>query len=67
MIVLKDGTALQKDVIENIIKEMLESGVVRPSQSPLSLSIVLVKKKDGTWVMSVDYLYFSKSGLRSRY
>jgi len=58
-IILKEGTspinvrpyrylALRKDVIDQTVKEMLETGVVRPSQSPHSSPIVLVKKKDGS-------------------
>ena len=47
--------ALQKDMIEKTIQEMLEAGVVRPSQSPYSSPIVSVKKKDGTWRLCVDY------------
>ncbi|GJU69254.1 hypothetical protein Tco_1255513 [Tanacetum coccineum] len=38
----------QKDVIEAMVIELLESGVIKPSHSPLSYLIVLVKKKDGT-------------------
>ena len=70
-IILKEGTspvnvrpyrypALQKDVIEKTVQEMLEVGVVRPSQSPYSSSIVLVKKKDGTWRLCVDYRQLNK-------
>ncbi|GJV13448.1 reverse transcriptase [Tanacetum coccineum] len=36
----------QKDAIELMVKELLYSGVIRPSQSPFSSPIVMVKKKD---------------------
>ncbi|XP_074313633.1 uncharacterized protein LOC141648817 [Silene latifolia] len=39
---------IQKNAIEQITKEMLDSGVVRHSQSPFSCPVVLVKKKDGS-------------------
>jgi hypothetical protein len=35
-----------KDEIENVIKELLEMGLIVPSSSPFASSIVLVKKKD---------------------
>ncbi|GJX33296.1 gypsy/ty3 retroelement polyprotein [Tanacetum coccineum] len=40
----------QKDVIETMVKELLDSGVIRPSHSPFSSLIVMVKKKDGAQV-----------------
>lgn len=36
------------DEIEKMIKEMLESGVIRPSVSLYASPIVMVKKKDST-------------------
>ena len=36
----------QKDAIEAMVKELLESGIIRHSQSSYSSPIVMVKKKD---------------------
>ena len=58
-ILLKPGTTpvnvrpyrypiLQKDIIEQTVREMLQAGVIRDSHSPSSSPIVLVKKKNGT-------------------
>ncbi|GJY20255.1 hypothetical protein Tco_0392821 [Tanacetum coccineum] len=37
---------IQKDVIEAMVKELLESGVIKPSQSPFSSPIVMVCKDE---------------------
>lgn len=44
-----------KDEIEKTIKEFLDMGFTRPSSSPFASSMVLVKKKDGTVRMCIDY------------
>ena len=44
-----------KETVQQEIDEMLESGIIEPSQSEWSAPIVLVKKKDGTLRLCVDY------------
>lgn len=45
----------QKDVIENMIQELLQKGVIQPSTSLFSSPVVLVKKNNNIWKMCVDY------------
>ena len=40
---------------EDILDEMLESGVIVPSDSPWASPVCLVKNKDGTFTFCVDY------------
>ena len=43
------------DAIKDHVKKLSESGVIRPSNSEWASNIVVVKKKDGTWRMCIDY------------
>lgn len=36
--------ALQKMIIKEMVRELLEQGVIRPSTSPFAAPVVLVKK-----------------------
>ena len=56
-----------KDEIEKTIKELLELGYIRPSSSPFASSVVLVKKKDGTLQMYIDYRALNKKTIKNRY
>ena len=56
-----------KDEIEKTIKELLAMGHIRPSKSPFASSVVLVKKKDGTLRMCIDYRVLNKKTIKNRY
>ena len=45
----------QKDKIEKIVKELLGTRVIQPSQSPYSSPVLLVRKADGSWRLCMNY------------
>ncbi|GKB64232.1 retrotransposon-related protein [Tanacetum coccineum] len=57
----------QKDAIKAMIKELLESGVIKHNQSSFASLIVMVKKKDNTWRMCVDYRELNKHTIKDKF
>ncbi|UYV74341.1 K02A2.6-like [Cordylochernes scorpioides] len=69
-------SAKEREIIKEQIDEMLRDGIIRPSSSPWSLPVILVKKRDGCLPNSridevLDTLqgskYFSAIDLKSGY
>lgn len=46
--------------MEKLIKEMLATSAIQPSNSPYASLVLLVKKNDGSWGFFVDYQQLNK-------
>ena len=58
---------IQKLEVEKQIEKLLADGVITESNSPYASRIVLVKKKDNSWRMCVDYRELNKMTVKDRY
>jgi hypothetical protein len=57
----------QKNIIETLVKQMLQNKEIRPNTSPYSSPIILVKKKDLSWRLCVDFRSLNAMTIKIRF
>ena len=49
------------------LQELLSKGFIRPSASPWGAPVLIVKKKDGSFRMFIDYRQLNKVTIKNKY
>ena len=57
----------QKTEVEKLVSEMLVVGIIQMGTNPFPSSVLLVKKKDGSWGFYVDYWALNKTIVLDKY
>lgn len=57
----------QKNAMEELVKQLISSNTIKPSMSPYSSPAILVKKKDGSWRMCIDYRQLNSNTIKNKY
>ncbi|UYV70144.1 K02A2.6-like, partial [Cordylochernes scorpioides] len=57
----------ERRLIQDEVNKMIENLIVKPSESPWSSPVILVRKKDGTWRFCVDYRRLNKTTKKDVY
>ena len=57
----------QKTKIENIIQDLLKCGVISKSKSSYAAPVILVRKKDGSFRLCIDYRGLNKIAIKNKF
>jgi hypothetical protein len=57
----------QKNAVEQLIREMLHNKEIRPSKSPYSSPVLLVRKKDKSWRLCVDFRALNEQTIKNKF
>ena len=57
----------QKAAIEKMVTELLQSGLIRPSNHPFSSLVQLIKKANRDWRFCVDYCALNTITIKDKY
>ena len=60
-------TPNEDDALRAYLKEALEKGLIRPSQSPFGAAVFFVAKKDGSLRLVTDYRALNEVTIKNRY
>ena len=57
----------QKTEIERLIQDLLKCGIISKSKSPYAAPVVLVRKKDGSFRLCIDYRGLNKITIKNKF
>jgi len=58
---------LENEFLEKEIRKMEKDGIISPSESPWSVPVVIVKKKNNKFRLCVDYRKLNEITIRDQY
>lgn len=58
---------LQKDIIDKLVEDMLQQGLIQHNNSPFASPVVLIRKKNGTWRLCVDYRKLNQHTIKDKF
>jgi hypothetical protein len=58
---------VKKNIVDKLVNEMLSQGIIQHSNSPFASPTVLVRKKDGSWRLCVNYRKLNHNTIKDRF